>query len=370
MNKIMSIIFASDNEAKLNELTIHRTTASLPFCGRYRFIDFTLSNLVNSNITTIGIITRSNYSSLMDHIRMGRDWDLNRKNSGIAVFPPYVSNTSRSMSKGKVEALYGLLDYMESNKEEYVILTNSNIAANIDYDEVFKAHIEQKADITMLTFKSKPTNSTRVIVETDKNSIVNKMIIKQSKSDEICQIGLNIYLIKKELLVKLVSDGYEQGFLEFEKHLLQPNLDKLKILTYHHQGYCAIIDDVKSYYNESMNMLNADIRNDLFYRAGKIYTKTKDSVPTIYRDKAKVSNSLIADGCDINGTVENSILFRGVVVEEGAIIKNSIVMENGNIMRYSNLSYTITDKNVKVTENRTISGYDTYPVVIVKDKEV
>lgn len=370
MNKIMSIVFASENESKLNELTIHRTTASLPFCGRYRFIDFTLSNLVNSNITTIGIITRSNYSSLMDHIRMGRDWDLNRKNSGIAVFPPYVSNTSRSIYKGKLEALYGMIDYMQSQKEEYVIITNSNIAANIDYDEVFSRHLELEADITMLTYKSTPTNNTRVIVSLDEKNFVKKMRICQNKADEECQIGLNIYLIKKDLLIKMIEDGYEEGFLDFEKHLLQPNLDKYKILAYQHDGYAAIIDDVRSYYQVSMKMLDTDVRNDLFYRCGKIYTKTKDSVPTVYRDKAVVKNSLIADGCDINGEVENSILFRGVIVEEGAKIKNSIVMENGVIMRFAKLSYTITDKNVRVTENRNISGYDTYPVVIVKDKEV
>lgn len=369
-NNIMSIIFASENEAKLNELTIHRTTASLPFCGRYRFIDFTLSNLVNSNVTTIGIVTKSNYSSLMDHLRMGRDWDLNRKNSGIAVFPPYVSNTSRTMYKGKVEALYGLLDYLSGNKEEYVILTNSNIAANIDYDEVFAQHLHTNADVTMLTYMAKPTNNTRIIVESNPDKTVKRMWIRQIKSEDVCQVGLNIYLLKKELLTQLIEEGFEQGSLDFERHILQPSLDKLKIVSYLHEGYAAIIDDIKSYYTESMNMLNPEIRNDLFYRTGKIYTKTKDSVPTIYRDKAVVKNSLIADGCDINGTVEDSILFRGVKVEEGAVVKNSIVMENGMIMRYAQLSYAITDKNVRVTENRHISGYDTYPVVIAKDKEV
>lgn len=370
MNKIMSLVFASESEQKLNELTIHRTTASLPFCGRYRFIDFTLSNLVNSNITTIGIIARSNYLSLMDHIRMGRDWDLNRKNSGIAIFPPYVSNTSRSVYKGKIEALYSMIDYMDTNKEEYVIITNSNIAANIDYDEVFSKHIDSGADVTMLTYQSCPTGNTRVIVETNDEDVVTKMIVKNTKSTEEQEIGLNIYLIKKDLLIKMVEDAYEQGFMEFERHLLLPNLDKLKIVAFKLEGYAAIIDDVNTYYQISMKMLDGNIRNDLFYRAGKIYTKTKDSVPTVYRDNAVVKNSLIADGCDINGVVENSILFRGVVVEQGAVVKNSIVMENGVIMRCANLSYTITDKNVRVTENRVISGYDTYPVVIVKDKEV
>lgn len=370
MNKIMCVVFASDSEEKLNELTIHRTTASLPFCGRYRFIDFTLSNLVNSNITTIGIVTKSNYSSLMDHIRMGRDWDLNRKNSGIALFPPYVSNTARTVYKGKVEALFGILDYLTSNREEYVILTNSNIAANIDYDEMFQKHIDTGADVTMLTHRSPLSGNTRVVVESDDNDVVKKILIKNNKSDDEVQIALNCYLIKKDLLVTMVEHGYEQGYLDFEKHLLQSNVDELKIVAYEHKGYAAIIDDVKSYYHESMKMLDTDLRNDLFYRAGKIYTKTKDSVPTIYRDNALVKNSLIADGCDINGLVENSILFRGVVVEKGAEIRNSIIMENGVIMKDAMLSYIITDKNAVVTEGRNISGYDTYPVVIAKDKTI
>ena len=369
-NLIMSIVFASDNETKLNELTIHRTTASLPFCGRYRFIDFTLSNLVNSNITTIGIVTRSNYSSLTDHLRMGRDWDLNRKNSGIAIFSPYSSNTSRSMFKGKIEAMYGILDYMERASEEYVIVTNSNIASNIDFEDVYNQHVSNGADITMLTYTSHPTSSKRVIVDKDFTGRVTGVRLTSNASEEQCEVGLNIYLIKKNLLMSLITDSYERGNLDFEKNIIQQKADTLSIYCYHVDGYAAIIDDVKSYYTESMRILEPAVRNDLFYRYGKIFTKVKDSVPTRYREDAEVKNSLIADGCDIAGKVENSILFRGVVVEEGAVISNSIVMENGHIIKYSELKYTITDKDVTVTEDKTISGSQNYPVVIVKNKVV
>ncbi|MEG1608529.1 MAG: glucose-1-phosphate adenylyltransferase subunit GlgD [Clostridia bacterium] len=370
MNNIMSIIFASDNESKLNELTLHRTTASLPFCGRYRFIDFTLSNLVNSQITTIGIVTRSNYSSLMDHIRMGRDWDLNRKNSGIAVFPPYSSNTARSVFKGKVEAIYGILDYVEKANEDYIILTNSNIAANLDFDAVYDYHIQKGADLTVLTYKSQPTTSRRMLVETDEDNRIVGTRITQSAAEESYDIGLNIYLLKKSLLIDLVVDCYERGGTDFEKNIIQQKLDELKIYSYPVTGHTAIIDDVKSYYTESMKILDSNVRNDLFYSCGKIFTKVKDSVPTKYGDKAVVKNSLIADGCEINGTVENSILFRGVVVEEGSEISNSIVMENGVIMKDAKLGYTITDKDVTITNGKIISGYETYPLVIVKNKTI
>ena len=371
MNNIMSIIFASDNETKLNELTLHRTTASLPICGRYRCVDFTLSNLVNSQITSIGIITRSNYSSLMDHIRMGRDWDLNRKNSGITVFPPYASNTTRNVFKGKIEALYGILDFISHAKEEYIIITNSNIIVNLDFDDVYKKHLENGADITMLTYTACPTTSRRIIVDSNLDGRVTGARITQTPSTEKVEIGVNIYLLKKELLMQLVIDNFERGFVDFEKNIIQQRVDELKIYTYHISQHVAIIDDVKSYYNESMQILNKEVRNDLFDGVGgKSYTKVKDSVPTRYREHAVVQNSLIADGCDINGKVVNSILFRGAVVEEGAEIIDSIVMENGHIMKGSTLNCAITDKDVTVTEDKNISGYNTYPVVIVKGKTV
>lgn len=371
MVEVMGIIFASDNENKLNELTIHRTTASLPFSGRYRLIDFTLSNLVNSGVTKIGIITKNNYNSLMDHLRMGRDWDLNRKNSGITLFPPYSLNTSRDVYKGKVDALYGISHYIRHNKEEYVILSNSNIAMNIDYDEVYDRHIESGADITMLAYKAQTTTSRRVVISVDKKSRVNDMYISETPDDNLKLVGLNAYLMKKDLLMDLVEGAYARGYQDLEKDVLLKKLDILKIICYEVTSYVAIIDDIKSYFNESMKLLDQDVRNNLFYASGgTIYTKVKDSVPTIYEDNALVKNSLIADGCQIDGTIENSILFRGVKVAKGAVIKNSIVMENSSIGSNSMLIYAITDKNVTIRENKNMSGYATYPIVIVKDKTV
>ena len=366
----MSVIFASDNESKLNELTIHRTTASLPFCGRYRLIDFTLSNLVNSGITEIGIVTRSNYSSLMDHIRMGRDWDLNRKNSGISIFPPFVLNASREMYKGKIEALYSIQGFINHASEEYVLLSNSNVAMNVDFEKVFAKHIETGADITMLTYENVTTTSKRVVVETNAEGRVTDLFVTEKPSATIRTLGINVYLVKKDLLSELVEFYYARGFYDFEKDILTNSVEKLKIYAYKVDGYVAIIDDVKSYYYESLKLLDSDLRNKLFYGDGIIYTKVKDSIPTIYRKNALVKNSLIADGCIIDGTVENSILFRGVKVKEGAVIKNCIIMENGEIAERAKVSYVITDKDVTVREGKELAGYESYPVVIVKGKTV
>ena len=370
MNNVMSVIFASDNESKLNELTIHRTTASLPFCGRYRLIDFTLSNLVNSGITEIGIVTRSNYSSLMDHIRMGRDWDLNRKNSGISIFPPFVLNASREMYKGKIEALFSIQGFINHASEEYVLLSNSNLAMNVDFEKVFAQHIKTGADITMLTYMGVTSTSKRVVVETNEKDRVVDLFITEKPNVQERQLGLNVYLVKKDLLMQLVDYYYARGFYDFEKDVLTNAVKKYKIYAYKVEGYVAIIDDVKSYYYESLKLLDSEKRNKLFYGDGVIYTKVKDSIPTIYRKNASVKNSLIADGCIIDGTVENSILFRGVKVKEGAVVKNCIIMENGEIDKDAKVSYVITDKDVTIREGKELAGYESYPVVIVKGKTV
>lgn len=370
MNNVMGVLFASGNESKLNELTIHRTTASLPFGGRYRLIDFALSNFVNSGITTIGIITRSNYSSLMDHIRMGRDWDLNRKNSGIAVFPPYAFNLNHDVYKGKIEGIHTILDYIEKAKEDYIVLSNCNVAANIDFDAVYAEHIESKADITILCNSGVTTTSRRVVIDKDSNDDVKDMYVSESTGEEKKLISINTYLLKKDLLIKLIENAFARGHNDFEKDILFKLIGVMNIKAREIRGYAAIIDDVKTYYYESMKLLERKTRDELFSRKNKIYTKVKDSVTTKYYNEAKVSNSLIADGCEINGVVENSILFRNVIIEKGAKVKNSIIMENGRVMKDSSVSYAITDKSVTIKEKRNISGFETYPVVLVKGKVI
>ena len=349
--KMVGILFASANETKLNELTIHRTTASLPFAGRYRLIDFALSSLVNSGVTRIGIIARNNYSSLMDHIRMGRDWDLNRKNGGISVFPPFVLNTSREVYKGKIEALYTVLDYLKKAPEDYVCMASCNIAANIKLDDILDEHIERGADVTILCHKAHVNSSKRVLITKNDDQVVTDLSASEIPSDKEYLVSLNIYIVNKDYLIAKVEQSYARGYVDFEKDVLFKEVENGKIYAHEVDGYAAIIDDV-------------------FGSMRKIYTKVKDSVPTMYMNDAKVKNSLIADGCVINGTVENSILFRSVRIEEGAEVRNSIIMENGIVMRGGKISYTITDKQVVIGAGRQISGSETYPIVIVKNKIV
>jgi len=369
-NKMMGIIFASGSEDHLNQLTIHRTTASLPFAGRYRIIDFPLSNFVSANITTVGIVTKSNYNSLMDHIRMGRDWDLNRKNSGITVFPPMVFDSAHNVYKGKIEALYMLRGYMLESNEEYVVVTNSNSAFNIDFNEVFKYHIDKGADITALTYRTSNINNQKMVIKTDKNNRIVDMrhTTADDKGEFTCY--LNVFLVKKDLLIALVDEAYAHGLYNFKENILQAKVNDLYIMNYEVKSYVGVMDRIQSYYDCSMELLKPEVRQDLFYAHSTILTKIKDSVPTKYLDGANVKNSIIADGCVIDGTVENSILFRSVHVGKGAVIKNSIIMEDGIIMENSSLNCVVADKDVIIKSGRTLSGEKDYPLIVVKGKVI
>lgn len=369
-NNAMSVIFASDNDGHMNELTIHRTIASLPFGGRYRFIDFALSNLVNGGVSTIAIVTRNNYNSLMDHIRMGRDWNLNRKNSGLTVFPPYVLNTLREVYRGKIEALYSLRGFLNSCKEDYVIVSDSNIVCNIAIDEILEEHIDRKADITLLTHRTNEINARQSILTVDGDGRLTDLRFATGNDSIEQLVNLHIYVIKKDILISLVEGCYARGFVDFEKDIVQKRVNDLKIMSHEVTSYTATIDDIPGYYKHSMDLLDSEVRKEVFDAHGDILTKVKDSVPTRYLGNAVVRNSLIADGCVIDGTVENSILFRGVNVEKGAVVKNSIIMEKGEIGADADINYTITDKNVVVKPGRHLAGYGSYPIVIVKDKVV
>ena len=365
----MAILYATDQDSHLNDLAIHRTTASMPFGGRYRLIDFALSNLVSANITNIGIIAKNNYNSLMDHIRQGRDWDLNRKNGGISVYPPYVFNTTRDVFNSEVEALYTVRGFMMEASEEYVVIANTNIAFNIDFDEVEDFHLEKGADVTVLTYKVEKPTSRNIVVSIDKNKRIKDMRLGVD-GDKNALCDLNIYFIKKDLLISLIDKAYAYGHKDFEQDILMKNIDELYIMSYEVKDYVAVIDTVQSYFKHSMDLLDPKVRENLFYEHSTILTKVKDSIPARYGNDAVVSNSIIADGCVIEGTVENSILFRSVRVGKGAVVRNSIVMEDSIIMDGASIDYTVTDKDVIIKNDRHLSGHSTYPMVVVKGKVI
>lgn len=370
-NKVLGIIFANMHDKIVSELTEHRTMSSIPFGGRYRLIDFTLSNMVNSGITTIGLITKSNYQSLMDHLGNGSEWDLDRKNGGLRILPPY-GNKNLGVYRGRIEALNIALDFIKKSTQDYVIMSDCDIVANIDFTNIIQKHIDSNADITVGYQKrnvlaNEINNST--VVTVDKNNFVTDVLINPQYSGEF-NVCLNLYVVSKKFLEEIIVEYMSKGRFSFEFDLLQQNLKKYKIIGFEYEQQLTIINSIKNYYKSNMKLLDSEYRKNIFNNGASIYTKIKDEVPVKYGINAKVKNSLIADGCLIEGEIENSIIFRSVKINEGVKIKNSIIMQSCEIEKNCEIKNAIIDKNVTVKSFQNLCGTEDYPVFVSKNAVV
>ena len=356
----------SDN--KISEISGKRTLASIPFGARYRLIDFMLSSLVGASVHDIGIITKSNYGSLMDHIGGGKNWDLDRKNGGLKVLTPFATDVL-SLSDNQFDILRSVHGYIDSMLEEYCIIADANLVVNLDFNKMFAYHKENHADITVLCRKSIETPGDMELKLTEDGKVTDIMM-HTGGSDKEKNIAMNVFLLKKSLLCQLIDFGVTYGWKDFGKDVISKKFKELNIFGYTHDGYCELIDTIEVYLKANMDILDKNIRKEIFKPEQPILTRIKDSVPTKYGNNAGVKNSYIADGCVINGQVENSIIFRNVKVEKGACIKNSIVMQNTIVEENASLNCVIADKNTRIRERKTLSGCDTLPLVINKGKIV
>lgn len=367
----LGIVFSNMHDETLGELTERRTTGSIPFGGRYRLIDFTLSNMVNSGISEVGIITKSNYQSLMDHLGSGRDWDLARKRGGLCILPPF-GHSATGMYRGRLEAIVGIMSYIKHSNAQYVVMSDSDTVANIDFSDLLDQHMKTGADITLVYKRERLNNDypkDTTVFSLDENNMVSDVLVNPFVDGEQ-NIYINIAVMSKELLERLANEGMSRNNTSFVNFVLQGKSSSLKIMGYHFDKYSSEITSMKAYFKTSMELLNEDVRMQLFPKDRPVYTKVRDEVPVKYGLSSKVKNSLIADGCIIDGTVENSIIFRGVKIEKGAVVKNSIIMQSGIIGENSKLDYVVTDKDVIVNHERHLSGSQMYPVFISKGSRV
>lgn len=364
-NNIVGIIFSNMHDEMIRELTDTRTMGSVPFGARYRLIDFQLSNMVNSGITKVGVITKSNYQSLMDHLGSGKAWDLSRKREGLYILPPF--GWGNTLYKSRVEALSGISGFLKNCKEEYVLLTDCDVVANIDIQAWFTKHIESGADVSM-TYKRgiipEKMSNTLVLGMDEQENI--KEILFNPVVEEECAFGLRMWMMKREFLQKVVSDAYSRNQLSFERGILQQNLGRFSQVGFEIKGFSPVISSMNEYFSASMSLLDANVRKELFRDSKPIYTKVRDDMPARYGLGSHVSNTLIADGCVIEGEVENSVLFRGVHIGKGVKVSNCILMQDTQVGENAVLSYVITDKNVIIKHDRSVSGYSSYPVFISK----
>ncbi len=362
----LGIIFANLHEENVPELVRRRTMASIPFGGRYRLIDFALSNMVNSQITTVGLMTSNNYRSLIDHIGSGKEWDLARKDGGLILLPPF-SERHDKLYTTRLEALGSLTGFLGRRSEKYVVLADCDGVAKFDIADILDYHESKNADITLVTHYGKVGNrSDFMLVDADETGRVTDIKhsphVAQGTKADIC---INVMVINRQFLLNIVEDSVTHGFTSFESDVLIKQLSSLKIFRYDFKGYYAGIDSMSAYYKHSMELLQKEVRDELFGDRD-IYTKVRDSAPSKYGENAVVKNSLISDGCVIEGVVENSILFRGVKVEKGAVVRNSVIMQDNIIGANTSLNCVITDKNVVVSDTKTLSGCSTLPFFIQK----
>ena len=372
----IGIIFPNSYDSMVPELVSERLMASIPFAGRYRMVDFILSSMVNCGIDNISLVVRQNYHSLMDHLGSGREWDLARKNGGLNIFPP-LSQKKVKMYNGRVEGLASILPFLSSQSEKYVIMADADIAVNFDFGAFIDAHIASGADITVAYKEEELPMSVRAANDLTsdfyyafriENGRVQKIYINPTSPGKL-NFSMRIYIIERELLIDLIRTAFVRGCLYFERDILAPQLDRYHVQAYRYDGYVARISDMKSYFDENMKLLK-DENLDALFSPSAIHTKIRDDNPTRYISGARAKNVMVADGCVIEGEVENCILFRGVRVGKGSKIKNCILMQDTVVGAGARLEYIITDKNVTVTDGKELRGTDTFPVYVAKRQTV
>lgn len=364
--KTLGIVFGNLHDRDIGELTAVRSIASVPFGGRFRLIDFVLSNMVNSGISKVGVITKSNYQSLMDHVGSGKHWDLSRKNGGLIILPPYGSG-DKDLYSHRLGAIKNIEQFIRHCDEEYVVFSDCDNVCNINLASVVQAHIDTHADITLVTRKKNLTNfKPRTIIDVDNdNRVVGVTNTSRASGEKI--VFANIFVMNRKFLLNMLDTASELGYTSFTGDILAGGHKKYAIYAYMQDGYFANIDSISNYYKHSLELLNKDIRDELFYRDGaNIYTKIRDSAPCKIGGSGVASNSLIADGCDIQGEVSNSILFRGVKIAKGAKVTNSIIFQGSVIGENSTLNCVIADKQVTILDGRMLSGHETHPYFISK----
>lgn len=371
MGNVLGLVFANMHDTTLGDMTKNRTMGSVMFGGRYRLIDFPLSNMVNSGISEVGVITKSNYQSLLDHLGSAREWDLARKKGGLYILPPF-GNVESTLYRGRIEALYGAMSFIKHSRAKYVILSDCDVVTNIDYKPIVAAHIESGADITAVAhtgvYSSDDIKTSTVFnVDADKN--VTSVLINPDISGT-CTTSLNVFVMSMDFLIETVNDAMARGNVSFERNILQEKCRELKIKIYEYDNYFSKLNSPESYFKSNMALLEPENARKLFVPKRSIYTKVSDNAPVKYDLDSKVSNSLIADGCIIEGEVENSVLFRGVKVGKGAKVKNCILMQGTVVGDNAELNYLITDKNVSICENHILTSSPQFPMYVGKGASV
>uniref|UniRef100_A0A7C4GGD8 Glucose-1-phosphate adenylyltransferase subunit GlgD n=1 Tax=Fervidobacterium thailandense TaxID=1008305 RepID=A0A7C4GGD8_9BACT len=365
--KVLGLILAGGRSEALGKLVHKRASAALPVFGKYRAIDFTLSNMVNSGIYKVGVLTQYNPRSLMDHLGSGKEWDLDRKHGGLYILQPYLGMTGEYWYRGTADAIFQNTTMLRRGDEDYVLIGSGDHIYKMIYNELFSYHFEKGADVTLVVKELDDTYDIKQygVVVTDVDGRILEFHEKV-ENPPTRKAFLGVYFINKYLLLDLLYDTVPSGKYDLLLDVIVPNLSRLRVYAYEFNGYWRNVKKgILEYYRINMDVLKREVREELFLKNGKVYTKLKDYPPAKFTGTAKVSNSLVSDGCIVSGIVKNSVLFRGVVVRAGARVENSIVMQDTVIEEGAYVRNAIIDKNCVIRAEQSLIG-DFEPVVLEK----
>ena len=367
---VMGIIFT--NDATMGELTNKRTMASIPFGGRYRQVDFALSNLACAGVRHVGIISRHSYQSLMNHIGDGEEWGLELEEGGLEFLTPYAQSTVGTY-RGKLESLQNAMDFLEYGAEdELVVMIDSAVLSNIDLDAVIKAHVASGKDVTVVTKEGICNGEKKIDLALKVEGGEIKDMVVDYVADKDYVASMDIFVLSKKFLIKSVKALIARDKFHMDRDLVMGGWNRglVSVNTYAFEGTAMFNESVEEYFNNSLSLICKDVRADMFGGAHPIYTKVRDRVPTYYAEGCEVEKSLIADGCMIEGEVEKSVLFRQVSVGKGAEIENCIIFNDAVIGEGAELKYVILDKNVTVTPGAKLVGTKKNPIIVKRGETV
>ena len=368
--KAIGIILAGGNNKMMKELSNKRAIAAMPVAGSYRSIDFALSNMSNSKIQKVAVITQYNARSLNEHLSSSKWWDFGRKQGGLFVFTPTITADSSYWYRGTADSLYQNLQFLKSSHEPYVVIASGDGIYKLDYGKVLEYHIEKKADITMVVKKLEDRseiNRFGVVSMTEEGRVTE--IDEKPLETNLSTVSTGIYIIRRRLLIELIEKAAEEDRHDFVRDILVRYKNLKKIYAYKLDTYWSNISTVNSYYKTNMDFLKKDVRNYFFKQYPDIYTKVEDLPPAKYNFGAEVRNSLVSSGCIVNGCVENSVLFKKIYIGNNSVVKNCIILNDVYIGDNSYLENCIVESGSTIKANSRYVG-EGDPIIVVEDNQI
>lgn len=373
MNNVFGMIITGGRKDSMKELVAHRSVSAIPVGGKYRTIDFVLSSMINAGIDKVGVVTQYSFRSLMDHLGSGKEWDLDRRNDGLFIFPPYLAGENSGWYRGSADGMYNNIEFLKRSKEEYVIVSTGNCVFKVDFNEVVESHDASGADITVMY---------RDMSDLDPVEMSSFGVMQLDEEERIVDFqekplhpkgsngSMGVYILKRTLLIDLLVESHAHGNYDFVKDVIIKKVDALNIKGYKFGGYWRSMSSISMFYKCNMEMITPEVTKELFFENGRVFTKVKDETPTKYNEEAVVQNSIVADGCIIEGEVYNSVLSRGVKVSKGCVVRDSIIMQDSILEEDVTLDAVILDKSVVVRKGKSLKGEASYPYIVGKNSEI